>query len=206
MLFSHLFGDVVLDQAVEGHHTADFQQHRDGGRLLSAPAVTGAASARNSPRHGLVMAQVAASWTAALLLAADFHAIHHVVSQQLALLQRRQVADKGNRLQLTPPTSADPLICCLWRGRQEKNGGEINNDKNNNYSYSFEEKGGKPHLLLSYAFFPNCKKQPAFISLGVAKHIHTSSVEQRVHIWIYFTSCQGKEEKTTSNPLLSPLS
>lgn len=81
---SHLFGDVVLDQAIEGHHATDFQQHRSGGRLLSAPAATSVAS----PRHGLLVAQVAASWTAALLLAADLHATHHVVSQQLTPLQR----------------------------------------------------------------------------------------------------------------------
>lgn len=85
---SHLFGDVVLDQAVKGNHTADFQQHGDGGRLLSASAAASVASRRHPSHHGLVMAQVAASWTAALLLAADLHAVHDVVSQQLTLLQR----------------------------------------------------------------------------------------------------------------------
>ena len=125
LLLSHLFGDIVLDQAVEGHHAADFQQDRDGGRLLSAPAVTGAASPRHSSHHGLVMAQVAASWTTAFLLAADLYAVHHVVSQQLALLQRRQVADEGDRLQLSSPTSASPLVCCLWRDRQEWRGGYV---------------------------------------------------------------------------------
>lgn len=129
LLLSHLFGDVVLDQAVEGNHAADFQQHGDGGRLLSAPAsaaTTATASmaprrrhASPCPRHGLVMAQVAASWTAALLLAADLHAAHDVVGQQLTLLQRRQVADEGDRLELAPTTDSDPLLRGLWKTRGE---------------------------------------------------------------------------------------
>lgn len=65
------------------------------------------------------MAQVAASWTAALLLAADLHAAHDVVGQQLTLLQRRQVADEGDRLELAPTTDSDPLLRGLWKTRGE---------------------------------------------------------------------------------------
>lgn len=127
LLLSHLFGDVVLDQAVEGNHAADFQEHGDGGRQLSAPAAA-AATARMAPcsrraspcpHHGLVMAQVAASWTAALLLAADLHAAHNVVSQQLTLLQCRQVADEGDRLELAPTANSGPLLRGLWKTRGE---------------------------------------------------------------------------------------
>lgn len=86
---SHLLGDIVLYQTVEGHNPADFQQHRNGGRLLASltAATTGVAPARRSAHRRQVMAQVAPGRTAAFLLAADLHAAHHVVRQQLGLLQ-----------------------------------------------------------------------------------------------------------------------
>lgn len=93
---SYLLGDIFLHQAVEGHNPADLQQHRGGGWLLASPAVATAtatpavarvASARPSTHNRLVMAQVAPGWTAALLLAADLHATHHIICEQLSLLQ-----------------------------------------------------------------------------------------------------------------------
>lgn len=85
---SHLLGDIFLYQAVEGNNPADLQQHRGGGWLLASPAVATVASARRSTHNRLVMAQVAPGRTAALFLAADLHAAHHVIREQLSLLQR----------------------------------------------------------------------------------------------------------------------
>lgn len=121
---SHLLGDIFLYQAVEGNNPADLQQHRGGGWLLASPAVAaaaaaGVASARCSARSCLVMAQVAPGRTAALLLAADLHAAHHVIREQLGLLQSWQVADEGKRLELAPGSSS-PLICGLCTKSQKK--------------------------------------------------------------------------------------
>lgn len=121
---AHLFGDIVLNQTVQRHHTADFQKHRDGRGLLSTPAVTMVASPWQSPHHSLMMAKVAASWTAALLFTTDLHTTHHVVRQELTFLKCHQVTDEGNRLQFMPPTN--PLVCCLCNGRKVWVGGGTN--------------------------------------------------------------------------------
>lgn len=111
----HLFGDVVLDKAIQGHHTADVQQHRDGWSLLSISAISIVPSSRHTSHYGLVAAQVAASRTAAFLLTPDLHTIHHIVWQQLALLQSWQVAYEGQWLQLPASSTSNTLVCSLWK-------------------------------------------------------------------------------------------
>lgn len=118
---SHLLGDIFLYQAEERNNPADLQQHRGGRWLLASPAVAATVAAVASARRAdrLVVAQVAPGRTAALFLAADLHAAHHIIREQLSLLQSGQVADEGNRLELAPG-STGPLIGGLCRKLERK--------------------------------------------------------------------------------------
>lgn len=90
---SHLFGEVVLYEAVEWHRAADLQQCWRGARTVSA--------------H--LPAQVTRRRAAALLLTLDFHSSHKVIRQQLSLHQVRQVSDEGYSFQVP----AAHLLCHL---------------------------------------------------------------------------------------------